>query len=56
MVSGFGEHGHHAQLHVEQGLKSDRQTLAMGHSMQACHVVEVGLTLQAVKVNQLLTV
>ena len=57
MVSGCGDHGHHAQQHVELGLEPDQEPLAMDHSMLACHVVaEVGLALKVVKVNQWITV
>ena len=51
MVSGFGQHGHHAQPHVVQGLELDQQTLAMDHFMQGCHAVEVGQIFKPAKVN-----
>ena len=39
MVNGCGDHGHHAQLHVEQELEPEQQALAMGHSMVDCLAV-----------------
>ena len=33
MVNGIGDHGHHAQLHVEQELVPEQQTPARDHSM-----------------------
>ena len=51
MVSGCGEHGHHAQQHVELALEPDQQTLAMVRPTLGCHAVEVGQILKPVKVK-----
>ena len=51
MVNGSGDHGHHAQLHVEQELGTEQQTLAMDHITLECPVVALGQRLETVVVN-----
>ena len=51
MVSGIGDHGHHAQLHVEQELRPEQQATARDHSMLECLAVAMGQRLETVAVN-----
>ena len=51
MVNGCGDHGHHAQLHVEQELGAELQPPAMDHSTLECPAVAMGQRLKAVEVN-----
>ena len=51
MVNGIGDHGHHAQQHVEPELGPEQQTPAMDHSMLECPVVAMGQRLKTVVVN-----
>ena len=51
MVNGCGDHGHHAQLHVEQELGPEQQTPAMDHSMLECPAVGMGQRLESVEVK-----
>ena len=51
MVNGCGDHGHHAQLHVEQELIPEQQTPAMDHSMLECPAVGMGQRLESVEVK-----
>ena len=50
MVNGIGEHGHHAQQHVEQELVPEQQT-AKDHSTLGCPAVALGHRLETAVVN-----
>ena len=51
MVNGFGDHGHNAQLAVEQDFVTEQQTPAMDLSMLESHAVGAGQRLKIALVN-----
>ena len=51
MANGYGDPGLHAQKHVVWGLRPDQPYLATEQSMQECHALAMGLSLQPVKVG-----